>query len=90
MADDPLISGVGNQRPQRPRIPVRLHRNVSMIKTDDAHLAEELLSIKKLSGLVAGRLTETVLLIQPGQEQAVIEELRRVGQTPQIIRGGSL
>jgi hypothetical protein len=71
------------------RIPVKLHRNVSLVKTSDAHLAEELLARKKLAGLLAGRLTEHVLLVRPGQEAAVVEELRKIGQSPQVIRGGS-
>ena len=71
------------------RIPVRLHRGVSLIKTGDYHLAEELLARKKLASLLAGRLTEQVLLIRPGQEAAVVEELRKIGQAPQVIRGGN-
>lgn len=71
------------------RIPVKLHRNVSLVKTSDAHLAEELLARKKLAGLLGGRLTEHVLLVRPGQEAAVVEELRKIGQSPQVIRGGS-
>jgi hypothetical protein len=70
------------------RIPVKLHRHVSLIKTNDAHLAEELLARKKLAGLLAGRLTEHILLVRPGQESVVIDELRKIGQSPQVIRGG--
>ena len=87
-----------NQRSQRStttgpggttsRIPVRIHRNVSLIRTSDPHVAEELLASKKMSRLLAGRLTDDILLVQPGQEDRVIEELRRLGQTPQVIRGG--
>ncbi len=73
--------------PRLPRIPVKLHRNVSLIKTSHTHLSEELLARRKLAGMLAGRLTEHVLLIRPGQEAAVIEELRKIGQSPQIIRG---
>lgn len=71
-----------------PRIPVKLHRNVSLIKTSNAHVAEELLARRKLVGMLAGRLTDIVLLVEPGQEAAVIEELRKSGQSPQVIRGG--
>ena len=79
----------GKQHGGQIRIPVKLHRNVSLVKTSDAHLAEELLARKKLAGLLAGRLTEHVLLVRPGQEAAVVEELRKIGQSPQVIRGGS-
>jgi len=31
---------------------------------------------------------EHVLLVRPGQEAALMEELRKIGQSPQVIRGG--
>lgn len=68
------------------RIPVKVHRNVSLIQTADALLAEELLARKGLAALVAGRLTETVLLVRANEENAVVEELRRMGQTPRVLR----
>jgi hypothetical protein len=89
MSKQPSNSGMKKSSGGQTRIPVKLHRNVSLIKTSDAHLAEELLARKKLAGLLAGRLTEHVLLVRPGQEAAVIEELRKIGQSPQVIRGGS-
>ena len=79
---------MANSSTRSGRIPVKLHRKVSLIKTNDAHVTEELLASKKLSRLLAGRLTDEVLLVQPGQEDAVIEELRKIGQTPQVFRGG--
>jgi hypothetical protein len=79
----------GKQLGGQARIPVKLHRNVSLVKTSDAHLAEELLARKKLAGLLGGRLTEHVLLVRPGQEAAVVEELRKIGQSPQVIRGAT-
>ena len=68
------------------RIPIKLHKNVSLLRTADALLAEELLARKGLARLVAGRLSETVLLIQPGEEALVLEELRKMGQTPRVVR----
>jgi len=67
------------------RLPVKLHRRVCLVMTEDALLAEELLARKKLSQEVAGRLTDRVLLIRPGRIEAVLEELRRVGHTPQVV-----
>src|SRR5204863_26011 len=55
------------------------------VLTQDAALAEELLARKKLAQDVAGRLSETALLIRPGRVEAVVEELRRMGQTPQVV-----
>ena len=70
-------------------IPVKLHRRVCLVLTEDALLAEELLARKKLAQEVAGRLTDRVLLIRPGRIEVVLDELRRMGHTPQVVaRGG--
>jgi hypothetical protein len=71
------------------RLPVKLHRRVCLVLTDDAVLAEEVLARKKLTQEVAGRLTDRVLLIRPGRVEAVLEELRRMGHTPQVVGRGS-
>jgi hypothetical protein len=68
------------------RIPVKLHKNVTLLRTSEPVLAEELLARKALSRWVMGRLSETVLLVQPDQSEAVIEELRRMGHTPRVVR----
>ncbi len=67
------------------RLPFLLHRKVCLVLTDDALLAEELLARKKLAADVAGRLSERVLLIRPGRLEAVLDELRKAGHTPQVI-----
>ncbi len=66
------------------RIPVKLHRRVCLVQTEDAVLAEELLARKKLSRDIAGRLTDRVLLVRPGRVEAVVEELQKMGHTPQV------
>jgi len=49
-------------------------------------LAEELLARKSLYRLVLARLSENVLLVDPEQVEAAIDELRRMGHTPRIVR----
>ena len=66
------------------RIPVKLHRRVCLVVTEDAVLAEELLARKKLAQDLVGRLTERVLLVRPGRVEAVVDELQRMGHTPQV------
>lgn len=66
------------------RIPVKLHRRVCLLQTEDALLAEELLANRKLAQDVVGRLAERVLLIRPGRVEAVVQELQRMGHTPQV------
>ena len=67
------------------RIPVKLHRRVCLVQTEDAVLAEELLARKKLAQDIAGRLTDRVLLIRPGRVEAVVQELQKMGHTPQVL-----
>jgi hypothetical protein len=67
------------------RLSAKLHRRVCLVLTEDAMLAEELLARKKLAAEVAGRLSEKVLLVRPGKLELVLDELRRMGHTPQVV-----
>ncbi|HEV3383630.1 MAG TPA: hypothetical protein VG097_02380 [Gemmata sp.] len=69
------------------RLSAKLHRRVCLVFTEDAVLTEELLSRKKLAADIAGRLSERVLLVRPGRVEAVLEELRKMGHTPQVVGG---
>jgi hypothetical protein len=66
------------------RLPVKLHRKVCLVLTEDAVLAEELLARKKLAQDIVGRLTDRVLLVRPGRVEAVVAELQKMGHTPQV------
>jgi hypothetical protein len=68
------------------RIPVKVHRRVCLIQTEDAILAEEILARKKMASDLVGRLTERVLLVRPGRVEAVVQELQKMGHTPQVIQ----
>lgn len=78
MFNDPVRRASGN------RLPVKLHRRVCLVQSEDALLAEELLARKKLAQDIAGRLTDRVLLIRPGRVDAVVQELQKMGHTPQV------
>jgi hypothetical protein len=67
------------------RIAVKLHRRVSLIRAEDTVLAEELLADRKLAQEVVGRLTNSVLLLRPGRVAAVVQELQKLGHTPQVL-----
>jgi hypothetical protein len=67
------------------RIPVKVHRRVSLVYTDDALLAEELLARKKLAEEILGRLTPQVLLLKPGKIQTVVDELKKMGHSPRVM-----
>ena len=49
------------------------------------HLAEELLARKKLAQDLTGRLGDCVLLVRPGRVEAVVQELQKMGHTPQVL-----
>ena len=76
--------GPGN-RPARAKIPVKVHRNVSLVQTSEPMFAEELLAHSKLSQWIIGRLADRVLLVRPGKVADVVEELKRIGHTPQVV-----
>ena len=67
------------------RIPVKLHRRVCLIQTEDAVLAEEVLANRKLAQDIVGRIAERVLLVRPGRVEAVVGELQKMGHTPQVV-----
>jgi hypothetical protein len=67
------------------RLAAKLHRRVSLILTEDAVLAEEVLARKKLAADIVGRLSERALLVRPGKVDGVLDELRKMGHTPQVI-----
>lgn len=67
------------------RIPVKVHRRVCLIQTEDAVLAEEVLANRKLAQDIVGRIAERVLLVRPGRSDAVVAELQRMGHTPQVV-----
>ena len=68
------------------RIPVKLHRQVSLIRTSEPILVDELMARKSLARLLAGRLSDTILLVRPEEEDDILDELRRMGHTPRVVR----
>jgi hypothetical protein len=68
------------------RIPIKLHKHVSLIRASEGLVAEEILARKPLAKLIVGRLSDTVLLVRGEDEEAILEELRRLGHTPRVVR----
>jgi hypothetical protein len=67
------------------RLPVKLHKRVCLVLTEDAVLAEELLARRNLALDIAGRLTDRALLVRPGRVASVVEELQKMGHTPRVV-----
>lgn len=68
------------------RVPVKMHKNVALIRTSESVLTEELMARKSLARTVLARLSDTLLLVKPDEIEAAIDELRRMGHTPRIVR----
>ena len=69
------------------RLAAKLHRRVCLVLTEDAVLTEELLARKRLAAEVAGRLSDRALLVKPGKLDVVLDELKKMGHTPQVVGG---
>jgi hypothetical protein len=67
------------------RLSAKLHRKVCLVLTEDAVLAEELLARKRLGEQVVGRLSDRALLVRPGQLDVILDELKKMGHTPQVV-----
>src|SRR2546421_12930607 len=70
------------------RIPVKLHRRVCLVLTEDAVLAEEVLARKKLTQDLAGRLTDCALLVRPGRVEAGVPGAQKKGDNARPGNGG--
>jgi hypothetical protein len=68
------------------RIAMKQHRHVMLVQVDDAMLAEELLARRSFARLVAGRLDERVLLVRAGEQDEALEELRKAGHPPRVMK----
>ncbi len=79
MANDSMRPTTGG------RLSVKLHKHVCLVQTEDAVLAQELLARKKLAQEIDGPLTDCVLLIRLGRVEAVVQELQKMGHTPQVV-----
>ncbi|MBY0586919.1 hypothetical protein K2X85_07070 [bacterium] len=72
-------------RPPNAKIPVKVHRSVSLVRTADQTLTYELLSRPKLSRLIVGQLCDDVLLVVPEKVDELVAELKKIGHTPRIV-----
>ncbi|MDE2507893.1 MAG: hypothetical protein KGM43_11830 [Planctomycetota bacterium] len=72
--------------PPRSRIPVKLHKNVSLLVVADEFVAREILARKSLSRMVIGQVSPTALLVETEEEESLVEELKRLGHAPRVVR----
>jgi len=67
------------------RIPVKIHRNVSLIRCADSATALEVSSMKAVAECLLGRLDDRTLMVRHGEVKTVVEELRKAELHPRIV-----
>lgn len=64
-----------------------LHRNVAVLEVTDASRMIEFAADPKVRRYLLGRLSDTVALVDPGQEDALAKALLALGHTPRVANG---
>lgn len=68
------------------RIPVKIHRNVSLIRCADASTLIEITSRRSIAENILGQLDERTLIVRPEKVQIVVSELQKADLHPRIIK----
>jgi hypothetical protein len=70
---------------QAPTAGLVLHTNVTLIEVADPLLLEELRADRRLAPLLVAQLSDRVVIVKPGAEEAVMRALLKSGHTPKVI-----
>jgi hypothetical protein len=62
-----------------------LHTNLTLIEVADPLLLEELRADRRLAPLLVAQLSDRVVIVKPGAEEAVMRALLKAGHTPKVI-----
>jgi hypothetical protein len=62
-----------------------LHTNLTLIEVTDPLLLEELRADRRLAPLLIAQLSDHVVIVKPGSEEAVMRALLKGGHTPKVI-----
>ncbi|MER3415142.1 MAG: hypothetical protein C4297_02890 [Gemmataceae bacterium] len=68
----------------RRRIPVKLHRPVTVLIAREEWIAREIESNKNLSGLLGAVVAPCVFAVRPQYKGRLLDQLRRLGYAPQV------
>ena len=64
-----------------------MHRNAAVLEVTDASRLIEFAADPKVRRYLLGRLSDTVALVDPGQEDALAKTLLTLGHTPKVVNG---
>lgn len=62
-----------------------LHLNLPMIEVAEGWMLDMLLSDQTAGRMIAARLSERVAAVLPGQFDALLARLRKLGHTPRVL-----
>ncbi len=62
------------------------HENLPLIEVADAWLLDTLLADAQTAQLLVLRLSDTVAIVAPGQMDALLARLRKLGHTPKVLQ----
>ncbi len=68
-------------------IRAEIHQNVAVLEVPDASRMIEFAADPKIRRYLLGRLSDTVALVDPGQEDALAKTLLTLGHTPKVANG---
>lgn len=64
-----------------------IHLNAAVVEVSEPAQLVELAANPKIRRFLAGRLSDTVALVDPGRADALTKALLAHGNTPKIVRG---
>ena len=68
-----------------PSHPTVLHENLPLLEVADSVLLDILLADAQARRLILTRLSDRVAIVAPGQFDALLARLRKLGHTPKIV-----
>jgi hypothetical protein len=63
----------------------KLHKNLILIEVADRLLLDDLFADERAAQYLLNRLSERVAVVAPGQFDALMARLRKLGHTPKVI-----
>ncbi len=69
----------------KPDAPI-LHENLPTVEVAEAWLLDTLLADAQAARYILTRLSDRVALVAPGQAEALLARLRKLGHTPKVLQ----
>ena len=84
-AGQTLVKALAAARDKQEQLAQAVVAHVPTLQARNTRLKELMTEMSAVATEVAGRLSDKVLLVRPGHLDAVLDELRKMGHTPQVV-----